>query len=408
MRARLVFLAILSWEPAVTIAPCEVAHARQVIDVDLSGYSADYGVAARVDDGVLHIDWSMAESEFGRVAFDLRPGRPLIQGLRVGNKPADPGETIIEGVEPVTFITVGTRQAPPGRPLEMSVWNVFFDTPAKRPFQTYTSKLELRRARVTSEGHRASVTFGDLTIGPFAGELRFTFYAGSRLLHVEGVVATQENERAIIYDAGLVGDTAGWRQIAWMDTEGKLERAAARPETEDRPLAVGHRAIIAEGAAGSIACFPPPHQFQFPRDLTTNLKFVWMGRGHHRSSLPFGFGVRQHPDGGGAFVPWFNAPPGTKQRLGVFYLLTRGRAEDALSETLRYTRGDRFTPLPGHITFTSHWHMAIAVAAMAERAAGKSELPVPDFVRMFKDMGVQVVHLGEFHGDGHSNDPGPL
>jgi hypothetical protein len=132
-----------------------------------------------------------------------------------------------------------------------------------------------------------------------------------------------------------------------------------------------------------------------------------MGRGHHDRAVPFGFGVRQNPDGGGNWVPWFNAPPGAAHRLGVFYLLTRGRAEDALSETLRYTRGDRFAPLAGHITFTSHWHMAIAVAAMAERAAGR-QLPVPDFVRMFKDMGVQAVHLGEFHGDGHPNDPGPL
>jgi len=113
--------------------------------------------------------------------------------------------------------------------------------------------------------------------------------------------------------------------------------------------------------------------------------------------------VRQDPAGGGAFVPWFNAPPGTEQRLGVFYLLSRGRAEDALAETLRYTRGDRFAPLPGHVTLTSHWHMAVAVAAMARRDAS-----VPSFVNVFKDMGVNAVHLGDFHGDGHQKDPGPL
>ena len=27
---------------------------------------------------------------------------------------------------------------------------------------------------------------------------------------------------------------------------------------------------------------------------------------------------------------------------------------------------------------------------------------------MFKDMGVSMVHLAEFHGDGHPQDPGPL
>ena len=215
-RAGLILVAFLSF--AVSLAPCEVAHAQHIIDVDLSGYTADCGVVARVDDRSLNVAWTMAESEFGRVAFDLRPGRPLIRSLQIASKPAEPGESIIEGVEPVTFVTVGTRQAPPGRPPDMSVWNVFFDTPAKRPFQTFASKLELRRARVISEGHRASVTFGDLTIGPFVGELRFTFYAGSRLIHVEAVVVTQQDSRAIIYDAGLVGDQPGWRQIAWMDT----------------------------------------------------------------------------------------------------------------------------------------------------------------------------------------------
>jgi hypothetical protein len=113
--------------------------------------------------------------------------------------------------------------------------------------------------------------------------------------------------------------------------------------------------------------------------------------------------VRQVADGKTAFEPWFNAPPGTRQRLGVFYLLTRGRAEDALRETLRYTHADRFAKLPGHITFTSHYHMAVAMDAMARQFQG-----VPEFVGVFKEMGVDAVHIADFHGDGHPKDPGPL
>jgi len=56
-------------------------------------------------------------------------------------------------------------------------------------------------------------------------------------------------------------------------------------------------------------------------------------------------------------VPWFNAPPGTQQRLGVFYLLTRGSAPQALDAVARHTHGDRFKKLPGHLTFTSHYHI---------------------------------------------------
>src|SRR5262249_37783204 len=159
----------------------------------------------------------------------------------------------------------------------------------------------------------------------------------------------------------------------------------------------------AESDGGAVACFPPPHQFQFPRDWTDNLGFAWMGKGHQGPAQPFGLGVRQEPDGKRPFEPWFNAPPDTPQRLGVFYLLSRGKAEDALRETWRYTRGDKFPPLPGHVTFTSHYHMAVAVEAMRRKFQG-----TPEFVGVFKGMGVNAVHLADFHGDGHQRDPGPL
>src|SRR5262249_3833786 len=32
----------------------------------------------------------------------------------------------------------------------------------------------------------------------------------------------------------------------------------------------------------------------------------------------------------------------------------------------------------------------------------------PEFVGVFKGMGVNAVHLADFHGDGHQRDPGPL
>jgi hypothetical protein len=72
------------------------------------------------------------------------------------------------------------------------------------------------------------------------------------------------------------------------------------------------------------------------------------------------------------------------------------------------THGDRFVELPGYKTFTTHYHMAIAVNAMKDKAAGVERPESHDYVRVFKDMGVNLVHLAEFHGDGHPKDPGPL
>jgi len=373
------------------------------VAVDPTHYSEGCGVQVRqVEDSVV-IRWPTDETMYGELVLDLRVDRPLIKQLGLAEGESAPSTPLLLSVEPTVFLTVGTREAPPGRPPQMSIWNVFFDKPASRPYRTYTSRLARRRVTVSSSGRRATVSVSELTMGSFSGELAFTCYAGCPLVHVEAVLSTTEDRRAILYDTALIGRGAGWRRFVWHTTEGRVEACLADEQALDRPLAVRHRMLAAECEHGSVVCLPPPHQYQFPRDWTDNLGFVWLGRGHAGQDVPFGFGVRQVPDGGRAFEPWFNAPPGTKQRLGVFYLLSASRGEQALEEGLRFTRGDRFVPLPGHITFTSHYHMAVAVTAMEQKAQ-----TVPEFVNVFKQMGVNAVHLADFHGDGHQKDPGPL
>jgi hypothetical protein len=404
MRQRLTDALILGFA-AILVCPAS-ARAAEPVPIDLSGYAAGCGVAVRRDGARLRIDWPLSDgeqSEYGRVVLDLTAGPPLVDSIGIARGPAEPAATLLQGVEPVTTLTVGTRRVETGRRPPGRDWMVFFDKPANRPYHTHLARLERRSARVSSEGRRAIVAIGKLTAGPFAGELRFTFYRGARLVHVEAVVSTSEDRRAILYDAGLAGDSAGWQRFAWVDTEGRPQHASADTTTADRPLAVRHRTVIAECERGSVACFPPPHQYQFPRDWTDNLGFVWTGAGHQGQPVPLGFGVRQEPDGKRSFEPWVNAPPGTQQRLGVFYLLSRGTAEDALKETLRYTHGDTFVPLPGMVTFTSHYHMAVAVTAMGRKFEG-----TPEFVGVFKKMGVNAVHVADFHGDGHQRDPGPI
>jgi hypothetical protein len=374
---------------------------------DLSGLDPVSGIEARHEGDRLVIVWPMGDRENGRLALNLaRPG-PLIASLGILGQPRTEPLEVLRDADPAAFLTIGSRVAAPGKPPGMSPFNEFFDSPAKRPHATHAGKLDLREARVTSSGRRATVTLGTLTLGPFRGTWQFTVYGGSPLVHLEAVVRTDEDGRAILYDLGLVQAEPRWRSIAWMDTEGMLRRQEPVLNQDDRAIAARHRAIVAEAQDGSIACFPPPHQFFDPRDYTDNLSTTWLGRNHRGLEDRFGFGVKQSESGGGAFAPWFNAPPGTDQRLGAFFLLDRGDAGKALEGSLRYTNRDRFPDLPGHLTFTSHWHMAIAVAALEEQARGGPR-STPDFVRMFKDMNVQMVHLAEFHGDGHPRDPGPL
>jgi hypothetical protein len=372
------------------------------------------------------LTWPCPAGESGRLTFDLRPDRLLFERIEIVDDASKKSTILAEVVEPATYLVLGSRENPPPTPPGMSVFNVFFDNPAKRPHESYSSDLEVKDFRILSRGSRASVAVGPLVFAergnsmstnasPFRGELVVTVYAGSRLVHIEAVVSTAEERRAFTYDAGLVGDSLVGKGLAWVDTEGKIRRQSLA-RVPDTPEAVRHRAIVLESVGGSLACFPPPHQFFFPRDWTDNLKTAWHGRSHRslRGGHPnvvaagTGFGIRQPETGGGNYVPWFNAPPGTEQRLGVFYLLSRGSAEEALREVLKYTHGDHFPELPGYKTFTSHWHMAFTVDAMKKKAAGANPLPVPDLVGVFKGLGVEAVHVAEFHGDGYPNDPGPV
>ncbi len=372
------------------------AGQNQELTADLSTYDPACGVAVKQVGQRLVAEWP-AGVRTARLVIDLRAGQPLFESVGLGD------DVLLHGVQPVTFLTVGTRQASLGRPPEMSMWSTFFDKPGGRPYQTYLAKLDLRRVRVGSEGKRVRITLGDVTAGPFAGALEITLYAGSGLVQVEAVLATEEDGRAILYDAGLAGADAGWRRLAWLGLDDKMQRLELDGQIVDRPLAVRHRAVIAECERGSVACFSPPHQYHFPRDWTDNLKFAWCGRDHLGHVHPTGLGMRQVANGGRAFEPWFNGVPKVKHRLGVFYLLSAGDAGQALDEVRRYTHGDRFVALPGHITYTHHYHMAVAVQAMVQKTQ-----ETPEFVRVFKDLGVNVLHLADFHGDGHPQDPGPL
>ncbi|MCA1684506.1 MAG: hypothetical protein LC745_00675 [Planctomycetia bacterium] len=384
--------------------------ARGEVSVDLSGYRDDSGVGVRRDGERLTVSWPLTAAEggeHGRLVIDLRPGRPLVESMGVAGTPSGEPAAVLKGVDPVTFVTVGTRVNPPDRPPGMSVFNVFFDSPAKRPHEQFRSTLDLRQVRVTGRGGRATVALGGLKAGPFSGGLEITVYKGARLVQVEAVVSTEREDTAFLYDAGLASASPDWTRLAWLNTEGAFTSRDVRSDDTAHAAAVRHRAIVAEADAGSVACFPPPHQFFYPRDDTDNQKTAWYGRNHRGLDDRTGFGVRQTETGGGNFAPWFNAPPGTAQRLGVFYLLSRGRADEAMSEVLKFTHGDRFPEIPGRVTFTSHWHMAVTLAAMKEIAEGKART-TPDFVTMFKAMNVNVVHLAEFHGDGHPRDPGPI
>ncbi len=276
---------------------------------------------------------------------------------------------------PATFLLVGLASGPRGA----AARDERVQRLLRRAGESTVSDLSLAaraRSERASPARATAPPWPSATchIGPFSGELRFTFYRGRALVHVETVVHTQEDRRAIVYDTGLAlpSTVAGQLQFAWIDIEGKLRRQAAAAE---RRGSRGRLSDIARSCSsapfGSVACFPPPHQFFFPRDLTDNLSTVWYGRNHRGLDSQFGFGIRP----GGARRRLVTSPgstprPAPSSDSACFICFRAARPRAGLEQTLRYTNGDRFQKLPGYHTLTSHWHMATTMAALAERRRG--------------------------------------
>lgn len=370
------------------------------IEINLSEYqpNSNIKVEAREAD-TLKITWPTAKNVRGEMIFDLRANQPLIRSLGI-TEARTPVKIIATKLDPVTTLTIGERDR---KKYEQSFRGmVFFENPRQKPHETYPVVLTKHSVRVASNGPRVTVGIGDVSAGSFTGELRFTFYPNSPLIHAEAVVRTKEELRAILYDAGLSSAAPDWNKSVWLDPLGKLQSAAVEANAKARPLGTKLRTVVAEGPNGSLAVFPAPHKYFYPLDFAENYQFNWFGNGYRKMPAGFGFGIRQPLEGDQRWVPWFDAPAGREHHLGVFYLLGTGNGEQTLKEVARYTHGDRFKELSGYKTFTSHYHIEHTLDFLdRQKAQNTSGIPqgleMPGFVTKFKDTGVNIVHLAEFH-----------
>jgi hypothetical protein len=393
---------LLAW--ALFFASVHVAVAAGV-PVDLSGFRRESGVVVREEAPGLRLSWASGDGEHAEIVFNLdpAPNRPLIERFSAGS--ADPPhalQSLMQRIDPVTLLTIGERDLknPAG-------WVAFFDNPPLRAHRTVPVVLTKKHARVSSRGTRTVVTIGDVAAGSFRGVIEFTVTRNSPLVFVETVVKTDEDGRAILYDAGLVSTTPDWPALVFRDPHGEVRRLPVDTRRVAAPLQVGGRTIVAEaqGGAGSVAVFPTPHQYFYPLDFADNLGFAWQGASGNAWLRGYGFGIQQPPAGDRRWVPWVNAPPGSEQRLGIFYFLSRAGAVETLDAVARFTRNDRYKKLPGYQTFTSHYHIEHALEfGRAQKAQSSTGVPrgleTPGFVRTFKARGVDIVHLGEFHVGG--------
>jgi len=368
-------------------------HAQ--VPVSFSGFDKKNQATAKVKNTLLDITWPTEGTERGKIIIDLEKNKPLFKSIQLSELGIF--KEIGTDLDPAFLLTVGKRDL-----VSQNGWNIFFDKTNRLPNKSYRVNLEKRNASVSTSGSRTVIKVSSVQAGSFSGDIEITLYNGSPLLNVAAVMATEIDSTAILYDAGLVSKKNGWSNISWSDTNNNLQSATPNPADTSKNLAVKYRTIIGGNKSGSLAIFPAPHQYFYPLDEAFNLKFTWYGSKYRDMVPEFGMGIRQDLMGDKRWVPWFNAPPKTQQRLNFFCLLSTGAADKALEEVKEFTHNDSYVPIPGYKTMSSHFHNEHIMKVVL---AGKPVPEVPNFVNVFKNTGIDIVHLGEFHYTAHPKGP---
>lgn len=364
------------------------------VPVDLKNFDKKNGVQAVVSGGMLHVEWPAGNAGRGKVSIDLDKAHPLIGSLAIAQ--GGKQRTIARDLDPAIVLTVGKRDL-----VSQNGWNIFFDKTAYQPYRSYAVKLEKKGVQVVSNGARTEIRVNGAEAGPFSGAVELTLFHGSPLMNVAAVMTTQVDSLAVIYDAGLSSRQSPWKKLFWADTEDFVRNVSVAKMDTVEMMAVKYRTIIGQGEEGSLAVFPAPHQYFYPLDNCYNLEHIWYGE-NYRNLLPgFGIGIRHDLLGDRRWVPWFNAPPETQQRYNFFCLLSGEQDGKVLENVKAFTHADKYVPLEGYYTMASHFHQE-----HVDDVLTRKPLPdMPGFVKAFRNTGVNIVHLAEFHGPGSPRGP---
>ncbi len=424
------------------------------LSCDLSAYKEAPGLKAEMAGDALRLTWQGERGQELRAAFGIVNAQPVVRELAVRQQGGD-WTVLGRDLAPEFHVTSGQRrisgqQLAPLRALKIELtpevlerekWKVFWDAPLEIPGATGTNPglprkpEEIRRSSATfstsgcavkTDGARLEVSFPGLSMGIFAGRLQFTVYKGANLLRQEAIAKTEEPSVAYKYAAGLKGfRTDAAKRVLWRDVARGWQKYefGGSPNRDPVALRARNRLVVVENGRGSLAVFPPPHKFFFAREIELNLGYVWYRKDDANSFAvgvrhgdreemyrPYGVSdevwnkrVRQSRHNTGNFA-LYNAPPGTWQRMAVYYYLSPESGTATQNAVLAYTHEDRFKPLPGYQVAISHFHTHFNEMLSD---AGTIDLQ-PGWLPTFRALGINVAMMSDFHGDGHGSDPGPL
>lgn len=402
----------------------------------------------------MELSWQGARGQELRAAFTIRDGQPTIAELSA-RKGGGQWISLGHNLTPEFEVTSGKRrlseqQMAPLRKLGIQLtpevvdrekWFAFWDAPLMIPGSPNTNMdlprkpEEIRRAwakyhatacAVKTDGARLEVEFPGLDLGIFSGSLRYTVYKGTNLLRQEAIAKTSEPSVAYKYVGGIKGlAIANDTRLVWRDVARGWQQYGFGGSVNADPVAVKarNRLGIVESGGGSLAFLPPSHKFFFAREIETNLGFVYYRKD---SANSFAIGVRQ-ADREEPFRPYgvsdevwdrrekearhdinnfalYNAPPGTSQRMPVYFYLSPEDSHATQEAVMAFTHDDRYREMPGFQVLVSHFHMHYNEQLSD---AGTMDLQ-PSWLQVFRELGINIAVLADFHSDSHPNDAGPI
>ena len=428
----------------------------QTVQCDLQNYKPLDGLKAEVREDLLEVTWRGERGETLRAEFTLRAGSPIVHELAARSSG---GEWTVLGrdLQPEFEVTSGKRRIDRTQLsalkeaygkvtpaiVDQQKWNTFWDAPLNVPeteggdasADLPRSPDEIHRAwasfhstgcTVKTDGARLEVSFPGLDAGIFAGRLQFTVYRGSNLLRQEAIARTEQQWVAYKYAGGLKGFRAGEStRLIWRDPARAWQEYDFGGSANQRSVGVRarNRLGIIENGGGSLAFFPPPHKFFFARENEVDPGYIYYRK---EADGSFAVGVQQ-PDHTIGYTPYglheamwehssreawhqtgnfalYNAPPGTWQRMSVYFYLSPERGRETQRDVMAYTHDDVFKPLAGFKVLVSHFHFHW-IDMLNDQGTIDYRAP---FLDVFRALGINIVILADFHGDAHPADPGPL
>ena len=421
---------------------------------DMTGYKAQQGLSAAGRPEGAQITWTGERNEQLRADLAVVNGKPVVRELAVR---AANGKWIVLGhdLSPEYQVTTGKRrlseqQMQPLRELGIAIspeliakekWNAFWDAPLMIPGRGNTNldlprkSEEIRRdwaawnltgCKVTTLGGRVEVSFPGVQLGLFSGSLQYTAYRGSNLLRQEVIASTDQDSVAYKYVGGLKGfEIHDDSKVIWRDTSRGWQQYAFGGSVNDEAvgLKARNRLALLETGGGALAVLPPSHKFFFSREIETNLGYVYYRKD---SEGQFALGVHQ-PDHEESFRPggisdavWnrrvgearghldnfalYNAPPGTRQRMAMYFYLSPKDGKATQEEVMAYTHDDVYKPLPGFKVLVSHFHFHLN----EQLTDAKTMDYQPTWLQVFRSLGINIAILADFHSDSHATDTGKV